>query len=403
MIACRFVAALALFAALTGCRRSDPRQDATGRAEDPDAPSEVVFSNAAPGLAPKPNLGSPPAVSPRPRPTAPALDAFALGYQAEIERSVGRKVALTLEPRLQAIVRAAVEATGKRAAAVVVDVHSGAVLAAYSNDLVGDADLLRTSLIPGCTFKAIFGVVLLETSAIEASSAHECEGEFTARGHTFRGFKAHGPLTLQSALATSCDNFFQAVGLDVELDTLARHARRGFGFGEATGVEVAEADRGTVPTTAWYAERGRRASIKDKLDVMTGHADFRATPFQMVRAFAAIASGELVPLHLVRDSNSKASPLPYRAEHLETVREGLAFSVSRWFGTASRSRIDDLPFAGKTGSVREEGRVLGMFAGYAPVDSPRIALFTMVRGPRASMFGAVPLAREVLVGWRDNR
>lgn len=380
-------------------------QNSRSAGQDPAAmakPVERSAANAGPPEAPAPGTHR--------KETQPALDAFALAYKSEIEKKLKRPVRLTLDAPLQLAVRKAVEATKKIAGAVVVSVATGAILAAYATPNRDGSDPLREALVPGCTFKGVLGVIALSEGAIDKSSEHVCTGSFKAQGHTFRDFNSHGPLNVQKALATSCDNFFQAAGVELDLDTFNHHAATYFGIGEPTGLEFTDSATGlgTLPDAAWYKAQQRSPSVKDTLDVMTGHGDLRATPFQLARAYAALASGSLKPLHLVEGTAGRPAPnaglrLPYSTEHLETIREGLSFTVSKKFGTAKNARIKELSFAGKTGSVREKGQVLGLFAAFAPVATPEIALVTLVRGPRRATFGAVPLAQEVLMGWLNTQ
>jgi cell division protein FtsI/penicillin-binding protein 2 len=82
---------------------------------------------------------------------------------------------------------------------------------------------------------------------------------------------------------------------------------------------------------------------------------------------------------------------------LETVKSPL--------GTAHI--MNDLPFevAAKTGSAQIEGNKYenAFFVGFAPKDNPQIAILILVEKAREGSLNAVPIAKDALNWYYENR
>ena len=332
----------------------------------------------------------------------------------------GRPVELTIDIEVQKAAEAALEG-GVQAAVVVIDVHTGAVLALASNSTYdpnafippGDAAEIRrlvadTETRPlqsrafaqhfqlGSVFKVVTAVAALEEKKVRAGELLPCRGRFdeSARGlgcwiwNEHRGM--HGEVNLCQALEQSCNCYFYEAAKRMDIEPIVRWARA-FGFGGPTGLDLPGEVSGRIPA--------RRVSANDALHLAIGQGDFMATPLQAAVMMAVIANGgQRVTPHVRRDAAPAPVRLPVSAETLEEVRHGLLDCVVGARGTARTTRLREFKAAGKTGSAQNgrDGRPHSWFAGYAPSDAPRVAI--AVFGAFAGHGGeyAAPAAAKVL-------
>src|SRR5690606_16843818 len=103
------------------------------------------------------------------------------------------------------------------------------------------------------------------------------------------------------------------------------------------------------------------------------------------------------------------------AERLNLLRRGLKGVVTEREGTAYGARIEGVDMAGKTGTaqvtqvtprgVDPDGvwyfnRDQAWFAGYAPAESPEIAVVVLVEHGGGGGKNAVPVAMQVVRDWQ---
>src|SRR5918994_2112665 len=193
----------------------------------------------------------------------------------------GQDLTLTIDLDLQRYAHQRLSAE-ESASAVVLDVHSGDVLALVSVpsfDPAGFTNGLsrevwrelttnpRTPLVnkaiggqypPGSTFKMIVALAALEAGIGGPDHEVSCPGFMQLgrqRFHCWRQW-GHGRLKLVDALAQSCDVYFYDLARRVGVDAIADMARR-FGLGQSLGIDLPGERPGLVPDRAWkQAARG---------------------------------------------------------------------------------------------------------------------------------------------------
>lgn len=213
----------------------------------------------------------------------------------------GRDLVTHLDARLQAqveaiLARAITSARTQKlradsGAAVVLDVTSGAVVAAASHPTydpnvfsggVSATDLERLASSttgvplrsrftaetypPASTFKVI-SVPAAVSTGVSLRGQHDCSPSFTVGDHVFNNFESrgYGLIDLHRALVVSCDTVFYRFAYDawvkqggVTAPATVRdpfvEAARAFGLGRRSGIDLPGEAAGRVPDRAWKRE-----------------------------------------------------------------------------------------------------------------------------------------------------
>jgi penicillin-binding protein 2 len=374
----------------------------------------------------------------------------------ELERREGEpgaEVQLTIDMGLQQMVSERL--ADESAAAVVIDVHSGEVLAMASSpsydpnafnkglstqewkDLIGNprAPLTNKAIAgryaPGSTFKMAVLLAALEKGVITPESQVFCTGFMELGNARFHCWKKHGHglVDAKSAITQSCDVYFYEIAKRTGIERIAAMAKR-LGMGTPLGVDLPGEMGGLVPTPKW--KRGALEATWQKGETVItgiGQGYLLVTPLQLAVMTARLVNGGMaVTPHVTRavsrpdaqapDAAAPQESLGIRPRHLDLVREAMSDVMNSPFGTARRARIEKPEWAmgGKTGTVqvrritkaeRETGVVKNedlpwedrdhaLFVGFAPVDNPRYAVSVVVEHGGSGSKTAAPIARDIL-------
>lgn len=350
---------------------------------------------------------------------------------AERPPQPGAVLELTLDAALQAAAEAALD--GHTGAVVALDPRDSRVLALASRPTFDPAEPLADGSAPPAaqalnravaeayTVASLFKVVAmgaaLESGDYDPTTPFRCPGFWRPPG----GARAledslpggHGRLTLHEGLARSCNVVFYEIAR--HLDALDPHllpaVARAYGLGAPTGlVGLAEA-AGHVPDPRTVEAQGPPWTVYDAAELAVGHGGLRATPLQLARLFAALATdGVLRQPVLVRRvvemdgrerrsySSEAQGTLPLSEAHRRAIQDAMRDVVADPRGTAAAAfRGFAVPTAGKTGSAERDGPLLdALYAGYAPADAPEIVVVGVVERGGSGGLVAAPLVRRVL-------
>lgn len=293
------------------------------------------------------------------------------------------------------------------AAAVVIDVKDGGVLAA-SNYPSFDQNLYATNYseyssdpglplfnralqglyTPGSTFKPAVAVAALDSGLINQYSTVFCNGVYnyfkdyhprcTRHGHS-------GNIDVVTAIKWSCNIFFYDVGRRLTSDVYDAYAYK-LGLGQRTGVEVGEA----VGRLTTKSDSNYTASLD--VQAAIGQGNTVVSPIQLATYAATLANnGTRYRTHFVKailDTNtgevlSETKPevmdvIEGTGNTFELVRQGMKQVPSTISGKISSYPV---PIACKTGTPqRSETYAPGkhylnaMMVAYLPADDPQIAI-----------------------------
>lgn len=257
---------------------------------------------------------------------------------------------------------------GRSGTAVIADVSSGQIIAAYHPDVAA-----RRLIRPGSAFKPFTLITLLESRKLTATDSLVCRRNLHVGKHDLScSHPQTGPLQAASALAYSCNDFFATFGLRLSAaDLQAAFDRAGFG-----------APSGFVPNEAVGFIRPARTDEERQLQAV-GEGEMKVTPLEMLAAYRMLALRRTAP----------------RVNETErTVFSGLEQATS--YGMARLASTPEVKVAGKTGTPRTDQGAWtnGWFAGYAPADNPRVVVVVFLeRGTGPS--DAAPLAGEIFHAW----
>ncbi len=331
---------------------------------------------------------------------------------------------------------------------IAIDVHSGEILAMASNpdynpeSWVGGISVseynqikennalfnkaISGSYAPGSIFKMVTALAGLETGAISTTEKINDTGiykkykDYQPHCWIYDSYhKGHGYLNVSGAIQHSCNYFFYEVGDRIKIDTLDKYAKY-FGLGTKTKIELPSETSGTLASPEVAKKVKETWSSGRNLSAAIGQSYNAFSPLQISKYIAMVANGgnKVNPTIIKRILNSdgtesskteinnyikqtlklednESENLSFSNININAVLEGMR-SVTDEGGTASSVfRNFDIAVGGKTGSAEAGKNVNAWFAGFAPFDSPEIAVVVMVENGGHGFYTA-EVAREII-------
>jgi len=338
----------------------------------------------------------------------------------------GDDLVLTIDRTLQYAAEEALEkqvaATGARGGIVVVmDTHTGDVLALANVRVDPDTHQPQVSKAnlavvdtyePGSVAKIITASAALQEHEVGPNTILQVPMQKQYYDHLFTDVHRHGiePWTIEDIIAYSSNvgtmMLSQALGT-----TKQEQYMRAFGLGDRTALDFPSESKGILnPSAKW---RGT-----EKLTVSFGQG-VAVTGVQLAAAMNTIANGGVyVAPRLVSatvDQRGTQHATPPSDQHTvlqpdvaKTMTDLLRSVICR--GTGRRAALDDYAVAGKTGTaykaqangsyVDDAGNhhYVGSFAGFLPVEDPRLTVLVSIDEPQGDHFGglvATPVFQQV--------
>jgi penicillin-binding protein 2 len=269
---------------------------------------------------------------------------------------------------------------------------------------------------PGSTFKiltALAGLHVAGISPFETMPA-SCGGGYFYGNRLFHCHLkgGHGSLTLQDAMARSCDVYFYQVGLRLGVDRLTQFAVA-CSLDAPTRIDLPQERGSLIPTIDWFrSARGGSPGGGAALNLAIGQGELLLTPLALARFVAAVVNGgTILRPRIVRqvvrpdgrivldmaDQKMAEGHLPATEAELAIVRDALEAVVMGAGGTGRRARIDPFRVGGKTGTAQNpHGQDHAWFVGYAPAEDPEIVVVAMLEEGGHGGVAAAPLAQKVM-------
>ena len=342
----------------------------------------------------------------------------------------GLSLRLTIDSKAQA---AAEQALLKNTGALVaINPKNGAVIAMASSptyslaelttrnysDLLNDKDGMplfnRATLgmyMPGSIVKPLVALQCLESGVLTTETEYDCIGYFKIGERKIGCAKrsGHGVLTLEEAIAVSCNPFFINAGLACKVDGL-QNIYGAAGFGKKTGFELVEA-AGKIPSP-------QKATRGDNALASIGQGPIVVTPLQAACYTAALANGGKLwkPFVMWQMLNNEGlvvqetqpvlnGTLPASQEHLDIVRNAMIEAVNGHNTSANAMQASIVPLAAKTGTA-EVGEGQNRHKNtwiicYGPLPEPTFAVACVVEHGASGGRTTAPVVVDFINTWLE--
>lgn len=302
----------------------------------------------------------------------------------------------------------------------------------YQDITAGDLPLWNRAIMsmyaPGSTFKPCTALAALENGDITPeSNTIICTSPYEVDGWIFKCLEfpdyGHGALTLNDAMAQSCNIYFMILGIRTGIDNISAMAYR-FGLGVKSGIDLPGEISGVMSSRE--NKRLTRQSVYDKTWFPTntaqasiGQFDNCFTILQLCRYTCGIATNKLCTPYVIDSVVAKDGTVLYKGqsesvdigiaeENIEAVRTAMrcvATGTYYWSSSAD-GQFDNYPvqMVCKTGTAEtgfEDSRKEysnGLFICYAPKDNPEVALALVVeKGKWGS--SCVVIAKKIMAAY----
>ncbi len=347
----------------------------------------------------------------------------------EQQPDAGKDLHLFLDHRIQ---KAVTKALGdRRGALVMMDVHSGGILAMVSTPSF-DPNLFVTGISvkdyralneskdlplfnrtvqgqypPGSTLKPMLGLGGLESQIVDIETKIKDPGFYQLENdeRLYREWKegGHGEaVDLEEAIEESCDIYFYDLAFRMGVDRMHAFGLH-FGLGRETRLDIPSERDGIWPSRDWKMRtRGTHWYPGNSLNMSIGQGDVLTTPLQLAVMTSTLATrGERVRPRLVASIGGEVTP--------RVVEESLQAYDPNWdfIHAAMRDVVHDIKgtahplgrklrykIAGKTGTAQVVGIAQGeeydseslaqalrdhtLFVGFAPLEKPEVAVAVIV-------------------------
>ena len=357
----------------------------------------------------------------------------------------GRNVVLTLDLDIQRAAENSIlahQGANARAAAVVMDIRNGDVLAMVSSPTINpvysanaEAWLLDEKLrprinratqenyAPGSIFKVVIGLACLEAGMDPKREIYNSENpEDRGHGHIVIGRKSikdtapPGSYDFRRAILRSSNTYFITNGIHCGVDRIVALAQK-FHFGQKANLPTRQETRGSLPPPERVHHDWRDG---DTANICIGQGEVAVTPLQMAVAYSAIANGGTIfwPRLVIRtepqDPAANGVTTNYLAgrirdrigvstRSLKILHGAMLAETEDPEGTGKSAVVQGMRICGKTGTAQVPANKIRSkgwnywFASFAPYENPRYAVVVMVESENTGSGGGVagPIAHDI--------
>jgi len=310
-----------------------------------------------------------------------------------------------------------------RSGMVVIDCHTGAILALASSPRYKPDDLAKNwdALIkdpseplhdhaaeaaqpPGSALKILTALACLEHGVVSPGEEITTKGymAMVAGKKVLRSHAPAGTYNLADAIQISDNCYFAIIGQRLGPEKLTGYFQR-FGMGSRVALDVPQQKPGILPMPSAI---GRRWAAGDTWRMAIGQFS-TASPLQVATIAAAVANGGHVvrPFVVKPKGAPEVQDLRIRADWLEDVRHGME-KVTAPGGTAKYLNLSNasegIQVAAKTGTSEWGNQDPTRFPdhswliGYAPADEPRVAFAIFIHSGTSGGRACSGVAKQVL-------
>ncbi len=357
----------------------------------------------------------------------------------------GHNVVLTMDLDIQEAAERSLathQGTNARAAIIVMDVHTGDVLALVSspeinpdysaNDPARLADpRLRPQInratyenyMPGSIFKPIVALAALENGLnpdeiyqVQPDPAEPWHGCIYVGARKIRDTVPPGSYNLKRAIVQSSNAYFIFNGLRTGIEKIIRLGEK-FHLGQRMNLPTRQESPGIFPTEKRIHSDWRDG---DSANICFGQGEVAITPMQIAVTYAAIANGGKVlwprfvdrvepqdpasgELPTIFPSGAVRDTLGLHPRSFKILHDAMLAETEDPEGTGRAAPVPGLRVCGKTGTAQiknEQGQLIRWdywFASFAPYENPRYVVVVMVESENRGSGGIVcaPIAHDI--------
>lgn len=214
----------------------------------------------------------------------------------------------------------------------------------------------NASYPPASIFKLITVAAALQEEIIDFDTLFDCSGYtlFKKRKYFCNKHSGHGLVTLEEALAYSCNIPCYEIAQQLPIDKLAEYAFE-FGLGNKTDTLFSE-QYGLIPTNEWkLAQKGEKWWTGETLSASIGQSFLLTTPIQIACMIGAIFKGYLAKPRILISQDIKQTPINIKPKILEFLQEGMKQVIKT--GTGKRvNKFENITIYAKTGTAQTIAR-----------------------------------------------
>jgi cell division protein FtsI (penicillin-binding protein 3) len=334
----------------------------------------------------------------------------------------GQTLALSIDLRLQYLAHrelrnALLEVGAKAGSLVMVDVQTGEVLAMVNHPTynpnnrrtMNPAAMRNRAMIdvfePGSTVKPFSMSAALESGRWKPSDTVDVSpgtlqiGKYTIRDVSRTG----GVLDLTGILIKSSNVGISKIAFDIGAESIYNVMQQ-VGLGQATGLGFPGERIGNLPN--------HRIWPKAETATLAYGYGLSVTAIQLAHAYATLANdGRSMQLTMIRADGVRDAGRQVIPEAVALTIQGMLQQVVEAPGGVFRAQVPAYHVAGKSGTARKTSAgtkgytanaYRSLFAGFAPVNNPRIALLVVIDEPSTGAYYggliSAPVFGKVMAG-----
>lgn len=317
---------------------------------------------------------------------------------------------LSIDQRIQSVAyrelkKAVLSHGATSGSAIVVDVHTGEVLAmvnspSFNPNNRGNAPayLFRNRAIadtfePGSTMKPLAVLSALEFgSASLTDTVNTSPGYMRIGGSWVRDANNYNDLSLTGIIQKSSNIGVSKLVLDMPVEhVISLYGNMGLGID--TGMGLNGESGGMLSHRRRWSEHERAA--------MSFGYGLSVTAAQLARVYATIGNGGISrPLTILKTDQAYAGEQVLAKEHALAMLEMMEANIMPG-GTATRAQVKGYRVGGKTGTSRKAiaggygDDYVASFAGVGPVSNPRLACVVVINEPAGDFYHGGEIAAPV--------
>jgi cell division protein FtsI (penicillin-binding protein 3) len=338
----------------------------------------------------------------------------AKGREIEVlEREASQEpanVVLSIDQRIQAVAyrelkKAVLSHGAASGSAVVVDVHTGEILAMVNSPSFNPNNRRNTpvhrfrnraitdTFEPGSTMKPLAVLSALEFGTAELDTIVDVSpGVMRIGGSWVRDPNNYGSLSLGGIIQKSSNMGVARLVLQIPHQHVVG-LYHNLGLGQDTGTGL------TGESSGIFSFRQRWSDF-ERATFSYGYG-LSVTAVQLARAYAAIGNGGISrPLTILKTAEPETGEQVLKPEYAGAMLEMMEASIAPG-GTATRAQIPGYRVGGKTGTARKAvaggygDDYIASFAGVGPISNPRLVTVVVINEPAGDFYHGGEIAAPV--------